>query len=106
MGFAAKMTAFWQCDECRWEWVLDSESGPRQCPKCGSRKWNDSIVGNAKLYEDAIAVRHLNRHRRPIGRKTANKRVRRIEVREKDPQRSCRSPDPHAALEHIPHRLG
>lgn len=66
MGFAGRMTAFWQCDECGWEWVLDSESGPRQCPNCGSRKWNDSIVRDAKLYEQALAVRHLNRHRRPL----------------------------------------
>ena len=66
MGFAARMTAFWQCDECAWEWVLDSESGPSQCPKCSSRKWNDNMVRDAKLYEQAIAVRHLNRHRRPL----------------------------------------
>src|ERR1700679_331646 len=66
MGFAAIMTAFWQCDECAWEWVLDSESGPRQCPNCGSRKWNDSIVRDAHLYRQALAVRHLNRHRRPL----------------------------------------
>lgn len=66
MGFVARMGAYWQCDVCRWEWFLDSDSGPRQCPECGSRRWNDSMVRDAGLYEQALVMRHLNRHRRPI----------------------------------------
>src|SRR5271170_6056172 len=31
------MAPYWQCDVCRWEWFADTETGPRQCPKCGSR---------------------------------------------------------------------
>ena len=95
MGFVARMAAYWQCDACAWEWFLDSESGPRQCPKCGSRKWNDSIVRDAKLYEQALAVRHLNRHRRPLKRGTVNRRIRRNEVREK----------PLSILAEVPTRL-
>ena len=40
MGLVAKMAIYWSCDVCKAEWFADSDRGPRQCPKCGSRKWN------------------------------------------------------------------
>jgi hypothetical protein len=35
-------------------------------PKCGSRKWNDGMVKDADLYQQALVVRHLNPYRRPL----------------------------------------
>jgi len=64
MGLIARMAPYWQCDVCSWEWFADSEVGPRQCPKCGSRKWNDGMVRDADLYQQALVVRHLNPYRR------------------------------------------
>jgi len=66
MSLIARMAPFWQCDVCSWEWFTDSESGPRQYPKCGSRKWNDGMVRQADLYREALVVRHLNPYRRPL----------------------------------------
>lgn len=66
MGIAAMTAPFWKCDECGWEWHVVSEEGPRQCPNCGSRKWNDAMMRDGDLYEQALVERHLNRHRRPI----------------------------------------
>ena len=80
MGFVARMAAYWQCDECGWEWFIDSESGPRQCPKCGSRKWKEGMVKAADLYQQALLERHLNRNRRPLTHITANRQIRRIEA--------------------------
>jgi rubredoxin len=66
MALIARMAPYWQCDVCSWEWFADSESGPRQCAKCGSRKWNDGMVKDADLYQQALVVRHLNPYRRPL----------------------------------------
>ena len=64
MGLVGRMAAYWSCDICKEEWFADSDTGPRQCPKCGSRKWNDGMVRAADLYQQALVVRHLNPYRR------------------------------------------
>ena len=66
MGMVARMAPFWSCDECEEEWFADSDIGPRQCPKCGSRKWNDGMVRDADLYLKALVIRHLNPYRRVL----------------------------------------
>jgi hypothetical protein len=66
VGFVARMAPYWSCDVCKEEWFADSGTGPRQCPKCGSRKWNDGMVRDADLYLKALVVRHLNPYRRPL----------------------------------------
>jgi hypothetical protein len=66
MGMIARMAPYWLCDRCSWEWFAESASGPRQCPKCGSRKWNDGMVRDADLYQQALVVRVLNPYRRPL----------------------------------------
>ena len=66
MALVARMAAYWQCDLCGGEWLADSESGPRQCPSCKSRRWNDGMVGQADLYQKALVVRHLNPYRRAL----------------------------------------
>ena len=77
MALIARMATFWKCDECSEEWFANSESGPRQCPKCGSRKWNDGMVRDADLYRQALVVRHLNPYRRAlsVGQKAALQRI-------------------------------
>jgi hypothetical protein len=37
MGLVAKMALFWKSNACGEEWCADSETGQRQCGKCGSR---------------------------------------------------------------------
>lgn len=64
MGLIAKMALYWRCDVCKEEWFADTDTGPRQCPKCGSRKWNDGMVGSADLFLKSRVVLHLNPHRR------------------------------------------
>jgi hypothetical protein len=66
MGLIARMAPYWSCDLCQEEWFADSGIGPRQCPKCGSRKWNDGMAGQADLYQKSLVVRHLNPYRRPL----------------------------------------
>jgi len=66
MGLVARMATYWHCDECGAEWFADSENGPRQCRKCGSRKWNDGMVRDANRYLSSLVVRHLNPYRRPL----------------------------------------
>jgi hypothetical protein len=66
MSLVARMAAYWQCDLCAWEWYADTETGPRQCPKCGTRKWNDGMVHQANLYQKALVLRYLNPYRRPL----------------------------------------
>jgi hypothetical protein len=66
MGLIARMAPYWQCDVCGFEWFADSNLGPRQCKKCGSRSWNDGMVRDADLYQKALVVRHLNPYRRPL----------------------------------------
>jgi hypothetical protein len=64
MGLVAKMAIYWHCDVCKEEWFADSDIGPRQCPYCRSRKWNDGMVGSADLFLRGRVVTHLNPHRR------------------------------------------
>ena len=66
MGLVARMAPYWSCDVCKQEWFANSSYGPRQCPKCHSRKWNDGMVRDADLYQQALVVRHLNPYRRPL----------------------------------------
>lgn len=35
------------CDDCGHVWITRVEQLPRQCPHCGSRRWNDSQGGTA-----------------------------------------------------------
>jgi hypothetical protein len=65
-AFNAARNPIIQCDLCSWEWYADSETGPRQCPKCGTRKWNDGMVRQADLYQQALVMRYLNPYRRPL----------------------------------------
>jgi predicted nucleic acid-binding Zn-ribbon protein len=64
MAIIAKMAPFWKCDVCGDEWALASERMPRQCHSCGSRRWNDGIVGEADQLLRSLVVRHLNPYRR------------------------------------------
>ncbi len=64
MALIARMAPYWVCDVCSAEWYADTHNGPRQCPECGSRKWNDGMVRQADLYQQALAVRQLNPYRR------------------------------------------
>ena len=66
MGLVAKMALYWKCDACGEEWFADSETGPRQCKKCGSRGWNDGMVREADLYQRALVIRHLNPYRKAL----------------------------------------
>jgi hypothetical protein len=66
MAVVMRMAAHWACEVCKQEWFMHSEKGPRQCPKCGSRKWNDGEVAQADLLAHAVTLRHLNPYRRPL----------------------------------------
>lgn len=66
MGLVMIMAPYWSCDVCEEKWFAASETGPRQCPKCHSRKWNDGMVRDADLYQKALVIRHLNPYRRPL----------------------------------------
>ena len=45
MGLVMKMAPYWSCERVQGRMVRRvRDRAPRQCPKCGSRKWNDSIV--------------------------------------------------------------
>jgi hypothetical protein len=66
MGLIARMAAFWVCDRCKAEWYVDRDRGPRQCPSCKSRRWNDGEVALADLYADSLRIVHLNPYRKPL----------------------------------------
>lgn len=66
MGLIARMAAFWVCDCCKAEWHVDTETGPRQCPSCKSRRWNDGEVALADLYANSLRIVHLNPYRKPL----------------------------------------
>lgn len=66
MALIAKMAPFWKCDACGNEWAVASERTPRQCRSCGSRRWNDGMVGEADQLLRSLVVRHLNPYRRPL----------------------------------------
>jgi hypothetical protein len=85
MGLTARMAAFWLCECCSAEWFMASEKAPRQCPKCGSRRWNDGEVSKADLYLRALRIVHLNPYRRPLSfKQKAAIRRRKAEI--------CRNP--------------
>ena len=95
MGLVAKMAVYWRCDVCKEEWLADSDIGPRQCEKCGSRKWNDGMVGSADLFLKSRVETHLDPYRRPLSfrqkaalmRIAANKRAE--TARKKAAKTSC-----------------
>jgi hypothetical protein len=66
MGFLAKMALYWRCDRCKEEWFADSDVGPRQCPFCHSRRWNDGALLDADLYLQSLRLVYLNPHRKPL----------------------------------------
>jgi DNA-directed RNA polymerase subunit RPC12/RpoP len=66
MALVMKMAAFWLCEGCKAEWVMESDKAPRQCPKCGSRRWNDGEAAQADLYARSLTIRHLNPYRKPL----------------------------------------
>jgi hypothetical protein len=66
MGLIARMAAFWICDDCKAEWYASTDSGPRQCPSCRSRRWNDGELALADLYARSLRIVHLNPYRKPI----------------------------------------
>ena len=63
-GSSCENGPYWSCDICKEEWFADSGVGSRQCPKCGTRKWNDGMARNADPYQQALVIRHLNPYRR------------------------------------------
>lgn len=88
MAMIVKMAAFWQCECCEGQWFMESEKAPRQCPQCGSRRWNEGEVAQADLYLRALTIRHLNPYRKPLSfrQKAAMLRLktkRGVEVQEK-----------------------
>lgn len=66
MAVFLRMAAFWSCEVCKAEWFMESEKGPRQCPKCGSRKWNEGEAAQIELYLRSLTIRHLNPYRKPL----------------------------------------
>lgn len=66
MGLIARMSVFWVCDCCKAEWHADTDTGPRQCPRCKSRRWNDGEVALADMYADSLRIVHLNPYRKPL----------------------------------------
>jgi len=74
MGMIARMAFFWVCEVCKEEWYVARETGPRQCPSCKSRRWNDGEVALADLYAKSLRIVHLNPFRKPLSvkRKASN----------------------------------
>jgi len=66
MALVMRMAAHWQCEACQAEWLMDESKGPRQCPRCGSRRWNDGELAQADAYIKSLVIRHLNPYRRPL----------------------------------------
>jgi predicted nucleic acid-binding Zn-ribbon protein len=66
MGLVGRMALFWQCENCGAEWYAATDQGPRQCPSCGSRRWNNGEVAQADLYARARRIVHLNPYRKPL----------------------------------------
>jgi hypothetical protein len=63
-----RMAAFWRCEneKCQNEWFMESEKAPRQCPKCGSRRWNEGEAEQVDRYLRSLTIRHLNPYRKPL----------------------------------------
>jgi DNA-directed RNA polymerase subunit RPC12/RpoP len=66
MAIIMKMAAFWSCECCKTEWFMKSEKAPRQCPKCGSRRWNEGEAAEVERYLRSLVVRHINPYRKPL----------------------------------------
>jgi hypothetical protein len=66
MGLIGRMAAFWVCECCEAEWYASTDVAPRQCPSCGSRRWNDGELALADLYAKSLRIVHLNPYRKPI----------------------------------------
>lgn len=66
MAMIMKMAAFWLCECCKAEWFVESEKAPRQCPKCGSRRWNEGEAEQVDRYLRSLTIRHLNPYRKPL----------------------------------------
>jgi DNA-directed RNA polymerase subunit RPC12/RpoP len=66
MAMVMKMAAFWQCERCHAEWYIESAKAPRQCPECGSRRWNEGEAAQIDHYLRSLTVRHLNPYRKPL----------------------------------------
>ena len=64
MSLIARMAAFWVCEQCKAQWFAHTDYAPRQCPSCGSRRWNDGEVGMADLYAASLRIVHLNPYRK------------------------------------------
>jgi hypothetical protein len=47
MGEVVMSARFWVCDRCGFQWRAN-EKRPRQCRRCGSRKWDGGAVAEAK----------------------------------------------------------
>ena len=81
MALIARMAPFWTCDSCKAEWYADTYKGPRQCPKCGSREWNDGMVKDADLYARSLGWVVLNPYRKPLSLKQQESRRQRVAAR-------------------------
>lgn len=66
MAMIMQMAAFWLCECCKAEWFIESEKAPRQCPKCGSRRWNEGEAAQVDIYLRSLTIRHLNPYRKPL----------------------------------------
>jgi hypothetical protein len=66
MAIVMKMAPFWMCEVCKAEWFMSTDKAPRQCLKCGSRRWNDGEIAQADLYFKSLIIRHLNPYRKPL----------------------------------------
>jgi hypothetical protein len=64
MSLIARMAAFWVCEQCKAEWFAHTDYAPRQCPSCGSRRWNDGEVALADRYAASLRIVHLNPYRK------------------------------------------
>ena len=81
MGLVVRMAPFWTCDSCKAEWYADTYKGPRQCPKCGSRGWNDGMVKDADLYARSVRWVVLNPYRKPLSVKQQESLRQRVAAR-------------------------
>jgi hypothetical protein len=81
MGLVARMGPFWVCDSCEAGWYAETYKGPRQCPKCGSRGWNDGMVRDADLYARSLRCVVLNPYRKPLSVKQQDSLRQRVAAR-------------------------
>jgi hypothetical protein len=65
-GFGCAYGVVLVCDSCEAGSYAETYKGPRQCPKCGSRGWNDGMVRGADLYARSLRWVVLNPYRKPL----------------------------------------